>query len=79
LGEDESVLDKNETKNIAIIVLTIFLVFSCIVSVYYYVASQTNTSGKDITTYYRSHFPRYGVSSILDPNGEAVTFLHGEV
>ena len=47
LIEDVQVLDKNVMKDIAIIVLTVFLVFSVVVNVYYYIENQVLNSSND--------------------------------
>ncbi len=40
-------LEKNVIKDIAIIVLTVFLVFSVVVNVYYYIENQALNSSND--------------------------------
>jgi hypothetical protein len=60
-------VDKNETKNIAIIMLVIFLAFSVIVNVYYYVETRAARSNNSLSAFRGFHLPQN--ASVEDQNG----------
>jgi hypothetical protein len=66
-------VDKNETKNIAIIMLVIFLAFSVIVNVYYYVENQATRSSNRLSAFYGYRLPPNVTvedqNGVLFPNG----------